>query len=147
MEQKELNIARTTRAGFTFIEIMVALLIVGVMMGGAFALFKYVDQARYTRTDVTLKGIQMAIDTFQANTNVYPTMLMDLVQQPKDVTVAKRWRGPYLEEKEMQDGWSREIQYQVNPKNSKHPYELYSWGKGGEGSPENEWISVWNVGS
>ena len=26
-----------------------------------------------------------------------------------------------------------------------HPYDLYSWGKHGEGSPKEEWFDVWEI--
>lgn len=142
MEQRVGYRARA-RSGFTLIEVIVAITIVAIMTAGAFALFRWTENAKRTRTETTVKGIQLAINTFQSDTGSYPITLNDLKQRPADATLAKRWRGPYLEGKEDQDAWYKEIQYRVNPKGSQHPYELYSWGKGGEGSPENEWVNVW----
>jgi len=137
-------VLRRAQPGFTLIEIIVAITIVAIMMGGAFSLFRYIEVSRRTRTEASLKGIQLAVNSFQADTGFWPTMLLDLAVKPADATIARRWRGPYAEERELsEDGWKYAFQYQLNPKGAQHPYELYSWGPHGEGSPQEEWISVW----
>lgn len=132
-------------SGFSLIEILVALTIVGLMMAGALKLTQYIGRAKITKTKVMLRVTQQAIDSFHNDTLSYPMSLSDLIKRPAEEKVAKKWQGPYVEQKEVadiKDAWGNELQYRVNSKGSARPYELYSWGKDGEGSPSEEWIDV-----
>lgn len=129
------------RSGFSFIEILVALTIVGVMGAMGFGLFKYIARAKRTATDTELMNVKLAIDTFNNDTGQYPASLDDLVNKPSDPKISKRWRGPYTETENV-DGWKHPFVYQLT-KGGAHPYELYSWGPNGEGSPAEEHVSVW----
>lgn len=131
-----------TQSGFSLIEILVAIAIIGIMIGAAVGAFQYLGKASRTATDSNLQSVKLALQQFNADTGVYPTTLNDLMVKPSDPKVAKRWRGPYLE-KEVEDGWKHPFVYQLNPKGAAHPYELYSWGSNGEGSAQEEQISVW----
>jgi type II secretion system protein G len=140
---------RSARAGFSFIEIVVALMIIAVMAVGAFSLMNWVKRAQRTSTDATLRNVQLAINTFNTDTGTYPTALAYLVTRPQDAAVSKKWRGPYADEKDgefaVKDGWKNELQYHVNPKGTKRPYELFSWGPKGEESTDEERIHVWDL--
>ncbi|HVW99327.1 MAG TPA: type II secretion system protein GspG [Candidatus Babeliaceae bacterium] len=135
----------SVRSGFTLIEIVIAITIIAIL--GAVAgppLFKWIAKGKVTATNTTLKAVNTAIQTFQADTSTFPTSLSELLTRPSEEKIAKRWDGPYLE-KEPLDGWKRELQYQLNPRGAQPPYELYSWGPNGEGSPEEEWIKVQDI--
>jgi len=145
-ERSAMHMVYKTRSGFTLIEILVALTIVGIMAAGGFTLFKYVGRAKIKSTESRLGNLKMSISTFQNDTGTYPMALPDLMTRPADQKIAKRWVSPYIEkESELEDAWSRPFVYQINPKGSKQPYELYSWGPNGEGSPAEEQISVWSL--
>lgn len=130
------------RPGFTLIEIIIAITIVGIMAAGGFALLKYRDRASVTKTRTELGNLRLLIEQYRTDTGVYPVTLQDLITRPADQKIAKRWEG-YLD-KEVEDGWKHPFFYQLNPKGSKTPYELYSWGKDGEGSTEGHY-SVWDL--
>lgn len=135
--------AQTVRPGFTLIEIIIAITIVGIMAAGGFALLKYRDRAMVTKTKTELGNLRLLIDQYQIDTGAYPVTLQDLMTRPADQKIAKRWEGPYLD-KEIEDGWKHPFAYQLNQKGAKKPYELYSWGKDGEGSAEGHY-SVWDL--
>ncbi len=144
-----LQTIRSTRQGFSLTELIVAILIIGIMAGAAFSFFNWIGRAKRTRTEAHLKSLQLAISTFHTDTGVYPTSLNELVVRPSNSAIAKKWRGPYAEEREAgseaTDGWQQAWQYMINPKGASHPYTLFSWGAQGEGSPEEEHISVWDI--
>lgn len=137
---------RRAHAGFTLIEIMIAITVIGVL--GAIIVpnvYKYVIKSKKTATNSSLKAVQAAIDQFYLDTNEYPNKLRDLIKKPADEKMAKKWDGPYLKGKNTpEDGWGREFYYK-KPGEKGHPYELSSYGDKGKGSPKNEWISVWNL--
>lgn len=105
----------------------------------------YLNSAKQTKAKQTLKTVEQAVDQFYLDAGQYPTRLKDLVNPPADEKLKKKWRqGGYFKTKELpQDPWDNNFQYKVNEANAEHPYELYSYGPKGKGSPKAEQISVW----
>lgn len=134
---------RGARDGFTLMEILIAVAIVaimGVLVGPN--LMKRFAGAQTTKAETSLKGLKASIQTYYLDNNSYPEKLRDLVKKP---TNAKKWSGPYLEGGMLpEDPWGGRYQYKRTP-GSKHPYELYSYGAEGKGSPKEDWISVWDA--
>lgn len=93
-----------------------------------------------------MQNVNLALTAFNSDVGAWPSTLSELSVRPAAAALAKRWRGPYLEDqRELEDSWNHEFVYHLNPKNSPRPYELYSWGKNGDGSPQEEWISIWDL--
>jgi general secretion pathway protein G len=65
----------------------------------------------------------------------YPEELRMLVEEPEDEEMAKKWRGPYLEEKNLLDPWGQEFYYAANEDAEENPgkYDL------GSNGPDEEW--------
>lgn len=130
--------------GFSLIEILVAVLIMGILAAvvGTGAL-NYLKRASRTSTISSMNALSQSLDLYKADVGAYPKQLEDLIEAPK--AVAKKWQGPYLSKtKTPQDGWSHDFYYKITP-GGKHPYDLFSYGPNGEESPEEEHISVWEV--
>ena len=132
---------RYVRAGFSLMEIMIAVMILGLVMAMVGpAVHNAYRKAQKRTTAASLKSFKNAISEYQREVRQFPTKLKDLIKKP---TGAKDWDGPYIEKEEMpQDPWGQDFKYKLTP-GVKHPYELYSWGPNGQGSPKNEWINVW----
>ena len=60
----------------------------------------YVSQAKVGTTKSILQTTQTAIDSYYLNTNQYPNTLTDLMRQPSDPKIGKKWQGPYWPKKE-----------------------------------------------
>ncbi len=131
------------KVGFSLIEIVVAIMIIGVMMVGAFSAFKYIGKAKVTKTQAKLSNLRSAIEFYKTSTNLLPTKIEDLLVKPANV---KGWTGKFVnDEDELKDAWGNDFVYKVNPKGSAHPYELYSNGPQGEEGAESEAISIWEI--
>jgi general secretion pathway protein G len=132
------------REGFSLMEIMIALLILGLvaaMVGPA--AFNALKNARKSTAKSTMRAFKNAIGMFQTHTGQYPQMLKDLIKKPRDEKVAKKWEGPYIDKTEIpEDPWNQPFVYKVTA-GGKHPYELYSRGPNGTEAPKEEWIDVW----
>jgi general secretion pathway protein G len=135
----------TRKAGFSLLEIVIAiaLMALAVAVVGPIVMRQF-GKGKKKATETALKATQGGIDEFYSDVSAYPAALEDLLKKPADEKLAKGWDGPYLN-KNPKDGWNHDLEYQLNPKGSAHPYELYSWGPNGEGSPAEEQISVWDL--
>jgi general secretion pathway protein G len=136
---------RSAKAGFTLIEILIAVAIVALL---AFVvapnIFRFLENAKRDSAKLTLKNMKNAIMLYNTHIGQWPTKLRDLIEKPRDEKMAKKWRGPYLEIEEIpEDPWFNSYQYKVTP-GAAHAYELYSYGSGdGKATPKTEWIDAW----
>lgn len=136
-----------TRSGFTLIEIMIAVMIIGLFAAvGGGAVYRQFAKAKKTNAKTVLNLLKGSIQSYYDETYHYPQTLKDLIKAPSDEKVAKKWDGPYYEKKSIpKDPWGKNYEYHVNEGNSDHPYELFSWGNPkGKNGPKKDKISVWD---
>jgi general secretion pathway protein G len=130
---------RKIRYGFTMIELMAMLIIIGLL--ATLVVTKVatkIDQARVTTTKANLKILHNAVSQFKMDTGRFPTEeegLNALLEQPSDVTGYEP--GGYLETTEIpKDGWGNDFIYELSPESGK-PFVIKSLGadgkEGGEG--------------
>lgn len=121
--------------GFTLLEMLVVLVIVGLLVSMVGPrLFTKVDAAKVQTAQAQIKLLRGAIETMRLDINVYPTAeqgLRLLTDQPVDPTLRARWRGPYLEGAVPLDPWGTPYQY-TPPVSSGQPFTLYSFGGDGK---------------
>lgn len=126
------------QAGFTLIEVMIVVVILGIL--AAIVVPNVIgkdDKARVQTTKVNLRAIATAIEEFKGDQRRYPTTdegLDALVHKPSN---ARTWppEGGYLKESAMKDPWDNPYQY-VRP-GSGRAYDLYSLGADGAEGGEN----------
>lgn len=137
---------RNLRPGFSLMEIMIAVMILGIVAGLVGPkVFQMLDNAKKTTAKSEMKTFKDNIMLYKTHTGVLPQKLTDLGKRPKDEKIGKRWQGPYVEMEETPtDPWKNNYFYKVNAEGSKKPYELLSYGPNGKGSPKEEHISVWD---
>jgi general secretion pathway protein G len=133
------DIRGQARHGFTIIEIMAVIVIIGILAGiVAVNVVGYTDKARVTTTKAVLKTLHNAVIQFKLDTGRYPTEdagLQELVEQPTDVT---GWsEGGYLETTEIpKDSWKNEFVYELYPESGK-PFVIISYGADGKEGGES----------
>ena len=132
--------ASRVRKGFTMVELMAVLVIIGLLAGVvAINVLGKIDKAKVTTTKTSLKMLHNAVIQFKLDTGRFPTEeegLSVLVTPPSDVTNYPE--GGYLETTEVsKDGWKNEFIYQLYPESGK-PFVIISYGadgkEGGEGN-------------
>ncbi len=133
-------------AGFSLIELLVVLVILGLLAGivGP-AVLNQGDKARTDTARQQIAGFGGALDIYRLDTGRYPTTqegLQALVQKPGS---ANRWNGPYMKDGKLpQDPWGHPYQYR-SPGEGGRPYDLFSLGAdnspGGDGV--NQDVKSW----
>ena len=130
--------------GFTLIEVMVVIIIVGLLSAlVAPKFFGKIDQARVKTTKTQIELLGAALDDFRLDNGRYPTMeegLNSLRKQPDEL---KNWYGPYLPKDVPLDAWGKEYIYK-SPGDHGY-YDLFSYGKDGQegGEKDNRDIVSW----
>ncbi|MCU0915145.1 MAG: type II secretion system major pseudopilin GspG [Planctomycetes bacterium] len=125
---------RGVRSGFTMVELMAVLIILGLLAAVVVQNFVgRVDDARVKVTKTSLRQLHTAINQFHMDTGRWPEPeegLTVLVQQPADVT---NWPpGGYIETVEVpKDGWGRDFIYERYPDIGR-PFVIKSLGADGQ---------------
>ena len=133
------------RAGFSLMEIMIAVMILGLVAGLVGPrVMQFLEDSRIRAAKATLLTFKDAITMYQLDVHQLPTKLKDLIKKPAG-EAAKRWKHSYLnKEEEPEDPWGNKYSYKLTA-GGKHPYELMSYGSAdGKSTPKEQWISVWD---
>jgi general secretion pathway protein G len=149
MKKERLKRAANQR-GFTLIELMVVIVILGIL--ATMIVPKIMDrpeEARRTKARVDIGVIAQALKFYQLDNNgKYPTTeqgLTALVEPPAVGSLAKKWReGGYLDKKSVpKDPWDNDYVY-ISP-GLHGDFDLMSYGSDGEpgGEKENADVNSW----
>lgn len=135
MKKSHFSLKRT--AGFTIIEVMVVVVILGIL--AAIIVPKIMsrpEQARIVKVKQDLSSIQSALDLYKLDNGFYPSTdqgLDALVKKPTSEPLPNSWKAEgYLQQLPM-DPWSHPYQYI----NDNEKLKIFSYGpKGKEGNSE-----------
>ncbi len=136
-------------AGFTLIEVMVVIVILGVL--AALVVPKVMsrpDEARVMAARQDVASLMQALKLYRLDNKRYPTTeqgLMALVSKPSSGPVADNWKAEGYVERLPQDPWGQVYQY-LNP-GLRAEIDVFSFGADGEpgGEGNNADIGNWNL--
>ena len=140
------SLARRARAaGFTLIELMVVLVIIGVLAALIVPnVLDRADDARVTAARTDVNNLMQALKLYRLDNQRYPSAeqgLQALVAKPSTGAIPPNWK-PYLE-KLPNDPWGRPYQY-LNP-GVKGEIDVMSFGADGQsgGEGKNADVGSW----
>jgi general secretion pathway protein G len=126
-----------SRRGFTLIELMVVIVILGLLAALVAPKFlKSGEEAKVTTTQVQMKNIEQALKLYKLHNSIYPTTeqgLRALVEKPEVEPVPRNWKGPYLD-KVPKDAWGNDFIYVSDGKH----FTLLSPGPDGEEGTDDD---------
>jgi len=144
-----MTLNRRKQGGFTLIEIMVVVVILGILAALVVPqVMNRPDQAKVTVAKGDIKAISAALDMYKLDNYSYPSTqqgLDALVEKPGGNPQPKNWnRDGYLK-RVPKDPWGNDYQY-LSP-GTQGQFDLYSYGADGKqgGSDLNADIGNWDL--
>jgi general secretion pathway protein G len=121
---------RPAEAGFTLLEILVVIAILGLLIGlVAPAALRQLGGAKISVAKQSIERLGSVLDLYKLDVGSYPTSeqgLQALVERPTGVSV---WNGPYVKGEKVQlDPWNHPYLYREPSARRNHDYDLCSGG-------------------
>jgi general secretion pathway protein G len=140
------------RKGFTLIEIMVVVVILGILATIVLTnVMGREDEARINAAKTQIRALEGALDGFKLDNGFYPATdqgLEALIKRPETGRIPSKWKdGGYLKPARIpKDPWGQDYHY-YSPGNENREYEIISYGADGEqgGEGKNADIESWKM--
>lgn len=139
------------KQGFTLIEIMVVVVILGILAGLIVPrIMDRPEEARRTKAAIQIQSIEQALKLYKLDNGEYPTTeqgLQALVEPPSVGRLARKWRNEgYLDKGRVpKDPWDNDFVY-ISP-GLHSDFDLMSYGPDGEpgGEGNDADINNWEI--
>jgi len=138
-------------SGFTLIELMVVIVILGILAGLIDPrIMGRPEEAKQLKAKMTIESLETSLRLYKLDSGSYPSTeqgLQSLIEKPDTGNVPKNWReGGYLEKGRVpNDPWDNEFVYLSPGVNGE--YDIISYGSdgvpGGEGKDKD--INSWEL--
>jgi general secretion pathway protein G len=144
-QRRRLPAQRAAEAGFTLVEMLVVITIIGLIMAlVAPRVLNYLAESKVKAAKIQIESFGSALDLYYLDEGRYPTTsegLAALVQQPEH---SPTWNGPYLKGAAVpNDPWGNGYVYRSPGEHG--PYDIVSYGadghEGGTGTASD--ITSW----
>jgi len=119
------------RAGFTLVEMLVVLAILGLIVGlvGPRVL-NYLSDSKVKTAQIQMENLSSALDLYYLDNGRYPSTEEGLTALVRRPTSAVAWNGPYLKTPAVpKDPWGHDYLYRAPGQNG--PYDVGSLGAEG----------------
>jgi general secretion pathway protein G len=139
--------ARADQRGFTLLEIIVVVLIIGILASMvAVNVLPAAPKARIAAAKADVQSIASALETYRLDNFSYPSTeqgLAALISKPGGQPEAPNWQdGGYLRDGMPKDPWGRPYLY-LNP-GQRGAIDVYSLGRDGKAGGEGEDADIGN---
>ena len=132
---------RDTRAGFTLVELLLVLVILGLLAAIVLPRFSgTTERGRVTAAQTQISTFKTALDAYEVDMGHYPrgkNGLWELIQQPRN---APNWHGPYLQSDVIpKDPWGNDYIYECPGRHNPTSYDISSLGPPGDNMVIGNW--------
>lgn len=137
------NTFQRLRNGFTLIEVMVVVVILGILAAMIVPkIMSRPEQARMVKVKQDILAIQSALDLYKLDNGIYPSTdqgLQALVTQPTTAPTPHNWKQDGYLQRLPEDPWGESYQY-LNDNE-----KLKIWSFGPKGKSGDSQIGNWNI--
>ncbi len=130
------RIVRASRAaGFTLIEIMAVVLIIGLLSTiVGVSIFAQVDKGRVTAARTQIANLESVLELYRMDNAKYPTTEQGLDALINEAQDARNFPpGGYLQKRRIpEDPWGNIYEYEQPGQNNTHSFDLWSYGADGK---------------
>lgn len=142
---------KTDCRGFTLIELMVVIVILGILAGLIIPrIMGRPEEAKQLKAKMTIESLETALNLYKLDNGGYPDTeqgLQALIEKPETGNIPKNWReGGYIEKGKLpKDPWGNDFIY-LSP-GVHGPYDIISYGYDGVpgGEDKNKDINSWEI--
>lgn len=139
------NFKQYHQQGFTLIEIMVVVVILGILAAAIVPnIMSRPEQARIQKTKIDISSLETALEMYKADNYKYPSTdqgLEALVTKPSGSPQPRNYNSGGYIKKLKKDPWGNEYLYLIPGTHSE--LDLYSLGP--DGQPSDDDIGNWNI--
>lgn len=131
---------RHRRAGFTLVELLLVLVILGLIAGLVLpGIIGKAESAKVKAAASQVSRLSMAVESYYLDTGSTPEALRQLVENPGQ----DGWNGPYVKESSLKDPWGRAYEYRYPGEHGE--FDIVSLGADGQpgGEGKNADINSW----
>jgi general secretion pathway protein G len=145
MTRTRRTFAARSRRGFTLIEILLVLALLGMLVGVLVVnVNKNLEQGSEQTAKMFVEStVKAPLLSYRMNVGDYPNTaegLKALVEQPAGKA---RWKGPYFEKAaQINDPWGRPYQYRYPGEKNKGSFDVWSMGQDGQSGTADD-IGNW----
>lgn len=135
---------RTTAGGFTLLELLVVMVIIGLLAGiVAPQYFAQIGKSNAKVARAQIESFGQALDQYRLDVGRYPSTEQGLLALRAAPQQVPRWRGPYLKRDIPEDPWGHAYVYRQPGQHGE--YDLVSLGADGQpgGDGENADVVSW----
>ena len=135
----------TNRRGFTLIELIVVLIVIGLLAGlVAPQILGRVSDARITTAKAQVELLGVALENYRLDNGIYPSTaqgLEALRARPGGSPAPGNWRGPYIRKAVPLDPWGKPYIYRSPGERDRSGFDLMTLGRdakpGGTGEDQD----------
>jgi general secretion pathway protein G len=142
---KATAIVRRYAPGYTLMEIMLVLLIIGMLLGAGVYMMKDAGAAgEKMKAKADIKMLETALTSYRTNALVYPSQqqgLEALVKRPTTEPIPRSY-DPIVKPEALIDPWGRHYQYRIPGKNNPNSFDVFTFGRDGVEGTEDD-IGNW----
>lgn len=122
--------SRVASRGFTLLELLVVILIIGLLTGIVGPRFlAQINRSEATTAKAQIDAIDKSLQAYRIDMGRFPDANEGLAALVKGDAGDARWHGPYLKGDLPNDPWGMPYQYRIPGQQPGRDYDLFSFGR------------------